>query len=76
ELRIDLPGGHFEGVNIKDEERTAQLGPWQRCFTCGSAGQWQKCGGSCRGRAFFCDIECLKEGWREHRTAHQCRKLT
>ncbi|KAF8804270.1 hypothetical protein BYT27DRAFT_7069042, partial [Phlegmacium glaucopus] len=31
ELRIDLPGGHFEGVNIKDEERTAQLGPWQRC---------------------------------------------
>jgi hypothetical protein len=46
ELRIDLPGGHFEGVNIKDEARTAQVGPWKRCFTCGSAGQWQKCGGN------------------------------
>lgn len=32
-LRIDLPGGHFEGVNIKDEERTAQLGSLETfCF--------------------------------------------
>lgn len=45
ELRIDLPGGHFEGVDLALEGRTAQLGPWQRCFTCGSAGPWRKCGG-------------------------------
>ncbi|KAF8965646.1 hypothetical protein BDZ97DRAFT_1811635 [Flammula alnicola] len=75
ELRIDLPGGHFEGVDVEDEVRTAQLGPWQRCFTCGSAGPWRKCGGSCRGRAFFCDAECLKEGWKDHKAAHDCRKL-
>ncbi|KDR67041.1 hypothetical protein GALMADRAFT_232259 [Galerina marginata CBS 339.88] len=75
ELRIDLPGGHFEGVDVEDEARTAQLGPWQRCFTCGSAGPWRKCGGSCRGRAFFCDPECLKEGWKDHKSAHGCKKL-
>ncbi|KAF8883072.1 hypothetical protein CPB84DRAFT_1713436 [Gymnopilus junonius] len=75
ELRIDLPGGHFEGVDVEDEARTAQLGPWQRCFTCGSAGPWRKCGGACRGRAFFCDPDCQKDGWKEHKTTHKCRKL-
>ncbi|KAF8962983.1 hypothetical protein BDZ97DRAFT_1064881 [Flammula alnicola] len=75
ELRIDLPGGHFEGVDIKDEKRTAQLGPWQRCFRCGDAGYWKKCGGSCCGRAFFCDTDCLKAGWKEHKAAHGCRKV-
>lgn len=75
ELRVDMPGGHFEGVDVEDEGRTAQMGPWQRCFTCGSAGPWRKCGGSCRGRAFFCDPECLKEGWKDHKQSHGCRKL-
>lgn len=51
ELRVDMPGGHFEGVDVEDEGRTAQMGPWQRCFACGSAGPWRKCGGRCYFRA-------------------------
>lgn len=46
ELRVDLPGGNFAGVDVEDEGRTAAAGPWQRCFTCGSAGQWKKCAGT------------------------------
>lgn len=45
QLCINEPGGYFEGVDLVDEARTAQAGPWQRCFACGSAGQWKKCGG-------------------------------
>lgn len=45
ELKLDLPGGHFEGVDLEEEARTARLGPWQRCYNCGSAGPWKKCGG-------------------------------
>lgn len=45
ELRIDESGGGFEGVDLKEERRTAAAGPWQRCFTCGSAGNWKKCAG-------------------------------
>ncbi|KAJ7082935.1 hypothetical protein B0H15DRAFT_852091 [Mycena belliarum] len=74
ELRIDVPGGHFEAVDIEDEARTARLGPWQRCFTCGSAGPWKKCGGACKGQAFFCDARCLRDGWKEHKLKHKCRK--
>ncbi|THH26623.1 hypothetical protein EUX98_g7570 [Antrodiella citrinella] len=64
--------GYFEGVDLEEEARTAKAGPWQRCFNCGSAGPWKKCGGSCRGKAFFCDSSCLKEGWKEHKTRHGC----
>ncbi|KAJ7668170.1 hypothetical protein B0H17DRAFT_950044 [Mycena rosella] len=74
ELRLDLPGGHFEGVDIEDEARNARAGPWQRCFTCAAAGPWRKCGGACKGRVFFCGGICLKEGWKEHKQPHQCRK--
>lgn len=45
ELRIDVPGGHFEEVDLDDEERNARMGPWQKCFTCGNVGPWKKCGG-------------------------------
>lgn len=45
ELRLDVPGGHFEGVDLDEEARTASVGPWKRCFNCGSAGPWKKCGG-------------------------------
>jgi zf-MYND-like zinc finger, mRNA-binding len=31
--------------------------------------------GSCNGRAFFCGQDCLKEGWRDHKKIHKCRKL-
>jgi len=46
QLCIDEPGGFFEDVDYDEEARTAKAGPWQRCFTCGSAGQCQKCGGT------------------------------
>lgn len=45
QLRIDEPGGFFEEVDLDEESRTARLGPWQRCFTCGGTGQWKRCGG-------------------------------
>jgi hypothetical protein len=45
QLCIDEPGGFFEGVDLEEEARTAKVGPWQRCFTCGCAGPWKKCGG-------------------------------
>jgi hypothetical protein len=45
QLRINLPGGDFDDVDLADEAKTAMTGPWQRCFTCGSAGRWKKCGG-------------------------------
>ncbi|TFK63782.1 hypothetical protein BDN72DRAFT_802956 [Pluteus cervinus] len=74
ELRVDIPGGHFEGVDLEEESRTAQAGPLQRCFNCGNAGRWKKCGGTCNGKAFFCSPDCLKEGWKDHKTMHHCRK--
>ncbi|OSX62307.1 hypothetical protein POSPLADRAFT_1033940 [Postia placenta MAD-698-R-SB12] len=66
--------GFFEEVDVVEEQRTARLGPWQKCFTCGSVGPWKKCGGACNGRAFFCDSQCLKDGWAEHKQIHACRK--
>lgn len=30
--------------------------------------------GACGGKATFCDATCQKEGWREHRQRHNCRK--
>jgi hypothetical protein len=45
QLMIDEPGGGFDGVDDAEERRTAKAGPWQRCFACGSAGKWSKCGG-------------------------------
>jgi hypothetical protein len=46
ELRLNVPGGHFAEVDVENEARTARVGPWQRCFTCGSSGPWKKCGGA------------------------------
>ncbi|KAJ7110628.1 hypothetical protein C8R44DRAFT_883758 [Mycena epipterygia] len=74
QLRLSLPGGFFDGVDVEEEARTAKAGPWQRCFTCGSTGPWKRCGGICNGRVFFCDSSCLKQGWKEHREKHGCRK--
>ncbi|KAJ7025526.1 hypothetical protein C8F04DRAFT_1223292 [Mycena alexandri] len=74
ELRLDVPGGGFGAVDVEDEARTARVGPWQRCFACGSVGPWRKCGGACNGLAFFCDGRCLKDGWTEHKIKHKCRK--
>ncbi|KAJ7184884.1 hypothetical protein C8R46DRAFT_938859 [Mycena filopes] len=74
ELRVDEEGGHFDEVNVAEEARSAKAGPWQRCFSCAAAGPWKKCGGSCKGRVFFCGGACLKEGWKEHKVMHACRK--
>ncbi|KAF8075717.1 hypothetical protein FPV67DRAFT_1572662 [Lyophyllum atratum] len=76
QLLIDEPGGYFEGVNLEEEARTAKAGPWQRCFNCGDTGSWRKCGGTCNGRAFFCNPDCQKEGWGEHKRMHKCGKRT
>ncbi|KAI0317374.1 hypothetical protein OF83DRAFT_1163971 [Amylostereum chailletii] len=75
QLHLDVPGGFFEEVDLEEEVRTAKAGPWQRCFACGSAGIWKKCGGSCRGRVFFCDSDCQREGWKEHKEKHGCSRL-
>ncbi|KAJ6453239.1 hypothetical protein C8R47DRAFT_1229114 [Mycena vitilis] len=74
ELKLNVPGGHFADVDVENEARTARVGPWQRCFTCGSAGPWRKCGGACKGQAFFCDPRCLRDGWKEHKFKHKCSK--
>ncbi|KAJ7473606.1 hypothetical protein B0H11DRAFT_2174202 [Mycena galericulata] len=74
ELRLNIPGGNFADVDVEDESRTARVGPWQRCFMCGSAGPWKKCGGTCKGQAFFCDARCLRDGWKEHKLKHRCSK--
>ncbi|KAJ7644803.1 hypothetical protein FB45DRAFT_1021546 [Roridomyces roridus] len=74
QLKLDVPGGYFDNVDLEEEARTAAVGPWQRCFSCGSMGPWKKCGGTCKGRAFFCDSDCLREGWKEHKEKHGCGK--
>ncbi|KAI0079075.1 hypothetical protein K474DRAFT_1683413 [Panus rudis PR-1116 ss-1] len=74
ELKLDVPGGHFEGVDFDLEKRTAIAGPWKRCFNCGDVGPWMKCGGTCRGKVFFCEHGCLVGGWRLHKEMHGCAK--
>lgn len=60
QLRIDMPGGYFDGVNLEEEARTAEAGPWQRCFSCGCAGPWKKCGGEFLILALRCDSRMSK----------------
>ncbi|KAJ7594750.1 hypothetical protein C8J56DRAFT_448047 [Mycena floridula] len=72
-LKLDCEGGGFEDVDWAEESKTARAGPWRRCFSCGSATR-KKCGGSCKGRVSFCDVECLREGWKEHKETMHCRK--
>ncbi|KII88508.1 hypothetical protein PLICRDRAFT_161680 [Plicaturopsis crispa FD-325 SS-3] len=76
QLSIDTPGGHLEDADLEKDARAPKMGPWKRCFTCGSVGDtWKKCGGSCKGAYFFCSNDCLKEGWKEHKQTHGCRKV-
>ncbi|KAI0082393.1 hypothetical protein K474DRAFT_1655154 [Panus rudis PR-1116 ss-1] len=74
QLKLDMPGGYFEGVDLEEEARNARVGPWQKCYNCGNVGSWKKCGGSCEGKVFFCDPQCLRERWKEHKERHGCRK--
>ncbi|KAH8823442.1 hypothetical protein DL96DRAFT_1617564 [Flagelloscypha sp. PMI_526] len=75
QLRVDMTGGFFEGVNDEEEKRTARMGPWKRCFNCNDmSAEFKKCGGSCEGKAHFCSNECLKDGWPDHKQMHHCKK--
>jgi hypothetical protein len=47
QLCIDEPGGFFQTGDFEKDAKTAQAGPWQRCFAYSSVGQWRKCGGTC-----------------------------
>lgn len=53
ELRIKLPGGNFERVDLDEEARTATQGPWQRCFSCSSVRYCKKCAGMSRKSYVF-----------------------
>ncbi|KAH9942131.1 uncharacterized protein BXZ73DRAFT_40844 [Epithele typhae] len=78
QLRLDVPGGGFEDVDLAEETRSARAGPWRRCFGCGAGGPGaglKKCAGGCAGKAVFCDAECLKQGWKEHKEKDKCKKL-
>jgi hypothetical protein len=58
ELKIDMSGGGFESVDVEEEKRTAKVGPWYRCFACGSAGRWMKCGGGFPRISLYVRIVC------------------
>lgn len=75
QLTLDMPGGHYDPAELEEDIRMAKMGPFKRCFTCGNCGiAWRKCGGTCGGRFFFCSIDCQREGWKEHKQTHGCRK--
>ena len=38
QLRINIPGGFYEDVDLEEESRFAKAGPWKRCLGCGNAG--------------------------------------
>ena len=56
QLCIDEPGGYFEVGDFENDAKTAQAGPWQRCFACSSVGQWRKCGGAHYGLEMKCRV--------------------
>ncbi|KAH8823436.1 hypothetical protein DL96DRAFT_1713846 [Flagelloscypha sp. PMI_526] len=75
ELRTDMPGGFYDEVDEEDEDRNARMGPWRKCYHCGSpSATLKKCGGSCNGGVSFCNNICLKAGWKEHKK-DGCRKI-
>ncbi|CAL1701225.1 unnamed protein product [Somion occarium] len=65
QLRLDVPGGHFEDANLEEDARTARVGPWQRCFNCGNAGPWKKCGGMVMQRPCILLRLAVSERWLE-----------
>ncbi|KZV99080.1 hypothetical protein EXIGLDRAFT_606252 [Exidia glandulosa HHB12029] len=76
QLKIDMPGGHWDPKDLERDTRMERIGPWTRCYACGSCGiDLQKCGGTCGGKVYFCSRDCQKESWKEHKTKHGCRKV-
>jgi len=73
----------------QDIAKTAQAGPGQRCFACSLINGENvavrvpdlhaefefanRFVGTCKGRVFFCDGQCLKDGWKEHKVRDGCR---
>lgn len=60
----------------------AAAGPWRKCggafndfLVKDGVIQHTSHPGSCKGRVFFCGSPCLKEGWKEHKEMHMCRKV-
>lgn len=62
QLKLHMPGGCFEDVDVDDEAKTARAGPYQRCFACGSAGLWKKCGGVFRSSVLREITDVSKQG--------------
>ncbi|KAG8962393.1 hypothetical protein FRC00_009686 [Tulasnella sp. 408] len=78
ELSIEVPGSKFKESDFEVDDRFSKLGPWKRCFTCGSVGRWLTCAGACRNTdqaAAFCGVECQKKGWKDHKEVNKCRKV-
>ncbi|KIO27407.1 hypothetical protein M407DRAFT_232827 [Tulasnella calospora MUT 4182] len=77
ELVIDTPGSGFKESDFESADpRFSKLGPWVRCYHCGSVGRWLTCTGTCRQTpqaASFCGKECQKLAWPQHKTS--CRKV-
>lgn len=70
-----MEGGDISEEDLRRDTQTEAMGPFKRCFGCGSFGRsWMKCGGSCGGQYFFCSADCQKESWKEHRDTHGCGK--
>lgn len=77
ELVIDTPGSGFEESDFESADpRFSKLGPWVRCYHCGSVGRWLTCAGTCRRTpqaASFCGKECQRLAWPQHKAS--CRKV-
>ncbi|KAH8108389.1 hypothetical protein DFH11DRAFT_1516950 [Phellopilus nigrolimitatus] len=75
QLKLDMAGGHLTENDLRRDARMETMGPWRRCFTCGECGtSYSKCGGTCGGQFFFCSAVCHKNGWKEHKETHGCKK--
>ncbi|KZW03705.1 hypothetical protein EXIGLDRAFT_634947 [Exidia glandulosa HHB12029] len=75
QLKIDMPGGNWNPKDLERDIRSERNGPWRKCYTCANVGiSWQKCGGTCGGKYYFCSKDCQRSGWKEHKETHGCRK--
>jgi len=44
QLKIDMPGGHWDPKDLERDIRLERIGPWTMCFTCSTVSvDHQKC---------------------------------